>query len=92
MAASGTMAAYHYGEDYAVRDKPRSDDWLTATDAAEETGYHRTHIYLLIREGQVVTRKASSGLLVYMPDLWAYIKETGRKPYGSRDDDESGES
>ena len=52
------------------------NDWLTITEAAKVTGYHRQRIYELVLSGDVESRRRSSGHQVYMPSLYEYMQES----------------
>lgn len=57
-------------------------DFLTASEVAEMTGYHRSHIHLLVREGKLSHRRL--GRLVQIPRAAAERLAKQANPYGTR--------
>lgn len=55
-------------------------EWVRVTEAAEITGYHRDHVQELAREKKIEARITPTGYEVFMPSLWAYIRDKGRGP------------
>lgn len=61
-------------------------EWLTVTEAAEQSGYDPEHIRRLIRDGEIQARKFSivwmvdrSSLLEYVSRAQSWGKKRGRK-------------
>ena len=73
-------------------DFPVEDTWLPVTEAAEKTGYNRSHVQKLARdnwnlpetERTIRVQKAQFGYLVWLPDLVRYIADLGRGPHLKR--------
>jgi hypothetical protein len=70
------------------------ESWLTITEAAEATGYHRDHLRKLAKtewrkpEGEraMKVRRLSGGdYLVYFPSLQEYIEHHAKGPYKQDD-------
>lgn len=59
-----------------------SEEWLTVTEAAQESGYHPERIRELIREGKINARKFGSVWAIHKISLSEYKVKTqgsGRK-------------
>ncbi len=52
-----------------------ADKWLTTSEAAELTGYHRDHVLRLIAAGKVKARKFATIWQVSRADLLAYVRQ-----------------
>jgi hypothetical protein len=72
--------------DFAV-----DEGWVTVTEAAEKTGYHRDYVLKLARDNWALSederairlRRHSYGYMLWLPDLIAYFDKnpgTGRGP------------
>ena len=64
-----------------------ADDWITASEAVELSGYHVERIRELMREGRIKGRKVVTVWLVSRSSLLTYLHEQakrgekrGRKP------------
>jgi excisionase family DNA binding protein len=58
------------------------DDWISTSQAAELSGYHISHIRLLIRQGQLVGQKWGRDWMVSRESLQTYllqVKSQGQK-------------
>jgi hypothetical protein len=70
-------------------DFPVDDTWVTVTEAAEKTGYHRDYVQKLVHknwklaedERWIRVRKPVNTYLLWLPDLIHYIAEYGRGPH-----------
>ena len=49
--------------------------WLTATEAAQTTGYSEVHLRKLAREGKLIAEKPANDWLFYLPDIERYESE-----------------
>ena len=71
-----------------------ADTWVTVSEAAEKTGYNRSHVQKLARdnwslpedERAIRVRKPAYGYLVWLPDLIHYIADLGRGPHLKKTD------
>jgi len=68
--------------------------WVTVSEAAEATGYSRTHVQFLARENADlpiheqkvrVDKTSERGYLIYLPSLREYIEHGGYGPYPKKD-------
>lgn len=66
-------------------------EWMTTSEAAEVTGYHRDHIQRLCRTGAVECRLTKAGYIVFMPSLRTYTEERGWGPHNQPDNPDESE-
>lgn len=75
-----------------MTEKTSEETWVTTTEGAEITGYHRVTVSKLLsknleqpeEEREIRLRKRSNGWEIWLPDLIAYSKNPRTKPYGKR--------
>jgi len=60
------------------RGRPRilaeENEYISVRDAAQKSGYSTQHIYLLIKQGSIASRRGKKGILIHYPDLLRYKK------------------
>jgi hypothetical protein len=74
-----------------MADKPASDidvgeSWVTVTEAAEKTGYHRDYVQKLAHRNwnlpedhrEIQIRRHSHGYMVWLPNLIDYLGQPGK--------------
>lgn len=56
------------------RPKVRSENnnYVAVMDACKKSGYSETHVYRLVNQGLIISRKGQTGILVFLPDLLNY--------------------
>ena len=56
-----------------------AEDWITASEASKQSGYHPDHLRTLIRHGRIKGRKFATVWQVSRKSLEAYLEEQGEK-------------
>lgn len=55
------------------------ENWITTTEAAQISGYHRDHIRRLIRSEEIDAHKWGRDWMVSRESLFAYLGKMGKR-------------